>query len=101
MNLLDRVKSGPVNEGMYRYFIRTKKFRVTDQCIHCGVCAEVCPLANIRLENGTPRWGGRCTHCISPAAPGRPLNTVRPPGARCDTAARMIRPEKEKRSHAV
>lgn len=65
VKLLDRVKSGPVNEGMYRYFIRTKKFRVTDQCIHCGVCAEVCPLANIRLENGTPRWGGRCTHCMA------------------------------------
>lgn len=65
VNLLDRIKSGPVNQGMYRYYIRTKKFFVTDQCISCGKCTQICPLANIQLQNGRPHWNSRCTHCMA------------------------------------
>lgn len=65
VKLMDRVKSGPINEGMYRCFIGTGKFRITDRCIHCGRCAEVCPLSNIRLSGGTPVWGKTCTHCMA------------------------------------
>lgn len=65
VTLLDRIKSGPINEGMYRCFIHTKKFYATDRCISCGKCAEVCPLANIQLQSGRPHWGDRCTHCMA------------------------------------
>ena len=65
VGLMDKVKSGPINEGMYRYFIRTKKFRATEACISCGKCQAVCPLGNIRLEGGKPVWGDRCTHCMA------------------------------------
>lgn len=65
VKLLDKVKSGMVNEGMYRYFIKTKPFRAADRCISCGKCREVCPLNNISLVNGRPQWGQTCTHCMA------------------------------------
>ena len=34
-------------------------------CIGCGKCVELCPLNNIRLENGKPVWGKNCTHCMA------------------------------------
>ena len=62
---LDRIKSGPVNRGMYRFYIRTKPFYSTDRCVSCGKCAEVCPLGTIRLEKGRPVWSRECTHCMA------------------------------------
>ena len=65
VKLLDKLKSGAVNRGMYRYFIKTKPFWATDACISCGKCREVCPLNNISLVNGRPQWGRTCTHCMA------------------------------------
>ena len=62
---LDRVKSGVVNTGMYRYFLRTKAFYATDACTGCGKCAVACPLGSIRLRDGKPQWSSRCTHCMA------------------------------------
>lgn len=63
--ILDKLKSGPVNQGMYRFFIKTKPFRTTDACMSCGKCASLCPLGNITLQDGRPVWGERCTHCMA------------------------------------
>ena len=49
----------------YRWFITTKKFRVEESCIGCGKCEKVCPLGNIRMEDGLPKWGENCTHCMA------------------------------------
>lgn len=62
---LDRLKSGPVNQGMYRFYIKPKKFRVTDGCTGCGACQHRCPLNNIHLVDGKPQWGPDCTHCMA------------------------------------
>ena len=61
----DRVLSGVVNALFYPLFIHAKKFYVTDACVSCGKCAEVCPLQNIRMEGGKPVWGENCTHCMA------------------------------------
>ena len=63
--LYDRLMSGPVNPVFYRFFVKADAFRATDACIGCGKCVELCPLNNIRLENGRPVWGKNCTHCMA------------------------------------
>ena len=63
--LYDRFMSGPVNPVFYRFFVKADAFRATDACIGCSKCVELCPLNNIRLENGKPVWGKNCTHCMA------------------------------------
>lgn len=63
--LLARLESGPVNRLFYSMFISAKKFYATDACISCRTCEAVCPLSNIRMENGRPVWGDSCTHCMA------------------------------------
>ena len=62
---MDKLKSGPVNAAFYRFIIKAKPFTVSDACVSCGKCADVCPLDNIRLQAGKPVWGARCTHCMA------------------------------------
>ncbi len=62
---MDGLKSGFINQMFYRFQIRAEKFRVTEACIGCGRCAQLCPLDNIRMEEGRPRWGKHCTHCTA------------------------------------
>lgn len=47
-----------------RFYVNTKKFHVTDECIGCGKCARVCPLGNITMKDKIPVWGDKCTHCM-------------------------------------
>ena len=62
---VDKLKSGPVNTLFYRFSVRTKPFHVAGSCVSCGKCAAACPLGNIRMEQGLPVWGNRCTHCMA------------------------------------
>ena len=34
-------------------------------CSRCGVCAQVCPVSNIRMEAGRPAWSDRCINCFA------------------------------------
>lgn len=62
---MDKLKSGAVSDAFYRFFIKAKPFTVSNACISCGKCADACPLNNIRLLDGKPVWGSRCTHCMA------------------------------------
>lgn len=64
-NWLDKLKSGIVNQGFYRFQIKTTPFYTTDRCTGCGKCVRLCPLNNIHLKNGLPVWGSSCTHCTA------------------------------------
>ena len=61
----DRLRSAVVNPAFYRFVVGAKRFYATDACISCGKCADLCPLNNVKLENGKPRWGSSCTHCMA------------------------------------
>jgi len=65
ISLLDRMKSGPVNKGFYKFYVKADAFFSTDACINCGFCVEACPLNNIRLSDGKPVWDKHCTHCMA------------------------------------
>lgn len=60
-----RINSGVVNDIFYPLLVHAKKFYSTNACVSCGLCERVCPTENIRLENGRPVWGKRCTHCMA------------------------------------
>jgi len=62
---LNGMKSNLVNRVFYRMFVNDKKYFVKDSCVGCGKCETVCPLANIRMVEGWPQWGGNCTQCMA------------------------------------
>ncbi|HAQ56968.1 MAG TPA: 4Fe-4S ferredoxin [Acholeplasmatales bacterium] len=57
-------KSGFIHPLFSRFMIRTAPFRVTDACIQCGLCAEICPVHTIKLDP-LPVWGKACTQCLA------------------------------------
>lgn len=65
LTFTDKISSGIVNTLFYPLFVHAKKFRVTEECISCGLCEKVCPLHNIQLLKGKPSWGQECTHCMA------------------------------------
>lgn len=40
-----------------------RSFAASESCAGCGNCARLCPAGNISIEEGKPRWGGRCEQC--------------------------------------
>ncbi len=64
ISLVDRFKSTPVNVGFYLIFVKGRWFYSTDKCTSCEKCVKECPLNNIKLVDGTPKWGNNCTHCL-------------------------------------
>ncbi len=58
-------KSRLINPGFSKMATNDKKYYTTEACIHCGKCVEACPLKNITLEDGRPKWNGNCTMCMS------------------------------------
>ncbi len=62
---MDKINSGIVNPLFYRLIVKDKKFYPTNQCVGCSKCENACPLNNIQMESGKPRWNGKCTHCMA------------------------------------
>ena len=61
----DRLKSGLINPIFYSLVVKSKGFHVTDKCVSCGKCVELCPLNNIIMAQGKPFYGDNCTHCMA------------------------------------
>ena len=39
------------------------KLKISDECIGCGKCASICPMKNIKIENGKAIGQNKCTMC--------------------------------------
>lgn len=65
LSVVDKLKTGPVNQGFYKFYVKADDFFVTDKCISCGKCVDSCVLNNIQLMDGKPGWGPSCTHCMA------------------------------------
>lgn len=44
---------------------RDRRFTVDPSCVHCGTCAYVCPVENIRMVDKSPQWLGHCEQCFA------------------------------------
>ncbi len=54
----------PVNAWFTRGVRRSdRKFKVSNACVSCGACAKACGMRNINMQEGRPRWEGRCEQC--------------------------------------
>ncbi|MBN2482622.1 MAG: EFR1 family ferrodoxin [Candidatus Omnitrophica bacterium] len=42
-----------------------KNFWADEQCNSCGICVKVCPVRNIELISGKPKWLNRCEQCFA------------------------------------
>lgn len=42
-----------------------RRFFADENCVGCGLCAELCPVGNIVLEGKRPRWLHRCVGCFA------------------------------------
>lgn len=42
-----------------------KKFWLTDKCTSCGLCAKVCPVENIVMQDRRPAWLHHCETCMA------------------------------------
>ncbi len=39
-------------------------FKVDSNCNSCGYCAKICPMKNISMVNGKPKWKNNCEVCL-------------------------------------
>ena len=51
--------------GMSQIPLSGKGFQATEVCTKCGLCAKVCPVENIELVEGKPKWLNHCQHCMA------------------------------------
>ncbi len=58
------VKSRIIYPWFRRYAMSPKPFHTHEACISCGKCATICPMANITMEAGRPKWGDACALCL-------------------------------------
>ena len=42
-----------------------EKFFVKDSCTACRQCERICPVNNIKMEEGRPSWLHHCEHCVA------------------------------------
>lgn len=47
------------------FAIGKNSFRVTNDCISCGLCERVCPTGTITLADGKPVWSDTCVQCVA------------------------------------
>ena len=40
-------------------------FWVDSKCDCCGLCAKICPVSNIELDGGRPKWKRNCEQCMA------------------------------------
>lgn len=57
-------------KAINRMFVKRLKktgdgFYCDEKCTECGVCQKICPVENIYIEDGKPRWKDRCEGCMA------------------------------------
>ncbi len=51
--------------SMVSHLHNFRGIQADDRCIGCGICANICPLDNIRIVDGHARIGERCMTCLT------------------------------------
>lgn len=59
------LKSGIVNPLFRKFMISSNQYVVSDTCIGCSKCKELCVTNNIVMENGKPQFSNQCINCYA------------------------------------
>lgn len=59
------VLSSAVNGAFNKFMVSSKNFVVSDRCITCGKCEKCCPVNNVKIRDGKPKFGDKCINCYS------------------------------------
>lgn len=51
--------------GISLVSLSAKNFWLTDACTKCALCVKICPVENIELVEGKPKWLNHCQHCMA------------------------------------
>lgn len=62
---LPGLKSRCIYPLFTNFALGNNSFRVTDDCISCGLCERVCPTGTITLTDGKPVWTNTCVQCVA------------------------------------
>lgn len=60
-----RMLSGAMKGGLKHLYRINSKTCSQDQCNQCGICEKVCPVNNIEMQGGYPRWKESCEQCFA------------------------------------
>ena len=52
----------PIEELVY---LADKSYSTNEKCNGCGICAEVCPVTNIKITDKRPVWLNHCENCLA------------------------------------
>ena len=56
----------PIAHVSYELGRTTSPFKVSQDCIGCGICVKNCPTNTISMEYGKPMWiNKKCSQCLS------------------------------------
>ncbi|MCH5235001.1 MAG: EFR1 family ferrodoxin [Muribaculaceae bacterium] len=47
-----------------KWGIFPKQWHYSEACISCGKCAAICPMLNVSMKEGHPKWGINCCSCL-------------------------------------
>lgn len=60
------IKSRIIYPLFSKYAIRKNSFYVTQDCIQCGLCVQICPTKTISMEKDSrPLWNNNCIQCTA------------------------------------
>lgn len=67
-NIRDKKTPSAYTRLVWRFFKRFYKLddkKTNPRCILCGRCVKICPVNNIKMENGKIIFGSRCENCFA------------------------------------
>jgi len=65
ITICSRAISRFINPLFYMFSVSAKGFYVTNACVGCKKCVDLCPLNNIKIKGNKPSFGKDCTHCMA------------------------------------
>jgi ferredoxin/flavodoxin len=56
---------GGMMYSSFKPYEKDKNFWTDEKCNACGICSNVCPANNIKMNDGKPQWEHKCEQCVA------------------------------------